>query len=114
MINGRLTMRAPVERNAATGKDAWGNPVAADFQSIGTVALFAWSGGSREVKDGAKNAEIEDLRALFALGADIQPGDEMVNITDRTGIELIPGRLRIIGPVQRKHTHLEAALRKVK
>lgn len=113
MINGRLTMRAPVERNAATGKDAWGNPVAADFQAIGTLALFAWSGGSREVRDGAKNAEIEDLRAFFALGADIRAGDELVNITDRAGAVLIPGRLRIEGPVQRKHTHLEAALRKV-
>lgn len=113
MINGRLTMRAPVERNAATGKDAWGNPVAADFQPIGTLALFAWSGSSREVRDGAKNAEIEDLRALFALNADIRAGDELVNITNRAGTVLIPGRLRIEGPVQRKHTHLEAALRKV-
>lgn len=113
MISGRLTMRAPVERDMATGKDAWGNPVAPNWQPVATVALFAWSGSAREVKDGSKTAEIEDLRALFALKADVRAGDELVNITDRSGAVLIPGRLRIEGPVQRKHTHVEAALRKV-
>lgn len=113
MISGRLTMRAPVERNMATGKDGWNNPVAPDWQGIGPVSLFAWSNGSREVVDGTKTVEIEDLRALFALDADLRPGDELVQVTNRRGVVTVPGRLRIEGPVQRKHTHLEAALRRV-
>jgi hypothetical protein len=66
------------------------NPAAPNWQAVGTVTLFAWSGSAREVKDGTKNAEIEDLRALFALAADVRPGDELVNITDRRGTEIIP------------------------
>lgn len=113
MIAGRLTMRAAIERNTATGTDAWNNPVAETFAPLATIPCFAWSQTAREIRDGDKLARAEDLRAMFALGADVRGDDEISAITDRRGTVLIPGRLRIEGPVQRKHTHLEAALQRI-
>lgn len=114
MIAGRLTMRAAVERNQATGTDSWNNPVPADFQSIGDpLPCFVWSKDTNKVADGGKVVLIEDMRAMFALGADIQANDEIASVTDRKGTEIIPGRLKVEGEVQRKHTHLECALERV-
>ncbi|RVQ76119.1 hypothetical protein [Sinorhizobium medicae] len=113
MIAGRLTMRALVERNRATGKDPWNNPVAPDFQPLATLKCFVWSNASREIVDGDTTAMVEDMRALFPLSADIREDDEISAVTDRGGATIIPGRLRVEGPVQRKHTHLEAALKRV-
>ncbi|WPJ68012.1 head-to-tail stopper [Sinorhizobium phage StopSmel] len=113
MIAGRLTMRALVERNHAMGKDGWGNPVAPSFQPLSTLKCFVWSNTSREVVDGDKTAMVEDMRAFFALSADIREYDEISAVTDAKGATIIAGRLRVEGPVQRKHTHLEAALKRI-
>lgn len=113
MIAGRLTMRALVERNQAIGKDGWGNPVAPSFQPLATSKCFVWSNTSREIIDGDKTAMVEDMRSLFALSADIRENDEISAVTDANGTVIIPGRLRVEGPVQRKHTHLEAALKRI-
>lgn len=114
MISGRLTMRAAIERDTATAKDAWGNPVEPIFASTGDpLPCFVWSISARQVMDGGKTAEIENLRAMFALNADVQPGDEIAQVTDRRGTVLLPGRLRVEAPVQRKHSHLEAGLRRI-
>jgi hypothetical protein len=115
MIAGRLTMRAAIQRNYAPGSDAWGAPVEAVFIPIAAapVACFVWSTSASQVEDGQKTAEIEAFRALFALGADVQPGDEIAAVTDRAGNVILPGRLRVEPPVQRKHTHLEATLRRI-
>ncbi len=113
MIAGRFTMRAVVERNGATGKDPWGGAVAPAFSAIGTIRCFAWSNQSREIVDGDKSAMLEDLRLMAPLGSDLTEDDELVAITDRLGNVLIPGRLKVDGPVQRKHTHVEAALKRL-
>lgn len=114
MIAGRLTMRALLERDQATTKDTWGQPTEADFQAVGNpLPCFLWSNSAKEIEDGQKIAEIEQLRAMFALGADVQAADEISSVTDRQGAEIIPGRLKVMGPVQRKHTHLEADLRRI-
>lgn len=107
-------MRAALERNGAVGSDAWGTPVAAAFASTGEpLPCFIWSTAATETVDGTKTTETEDFRALFALGADVKPGDEVASVTNRKGTEIIAGRLRVEGPVQRKHTHLEANLRRI-
>ncbi|MFZ5747898.1 MAG: hypothetical protein ACOY45_09620 [Pseudomonadota bacterium] len=106
-------MRALVERNQATEKDAWGNPVAPDFQPVGAIPCFAWSTAASKVEDGRKTALIGDYRALFALGADIADGDEISAITDRRGTTIVAGRLRFLGPIEPVHTHLEAALERI-
>ncbi|WP_048648953.1 hypothetical protein [Nitratireductor soli] len=113
MIAGRLTMRALVERNVAAGQDGWGQPVAPDFQPLGTLRCFIWSNASREIVDGDKTAMVEDVRGLFALGADLTEDDEISAVTDAHGAVIVPGRLRVEGPVQHKHNHLEAALKRI-
>jgi hypothetical protein len=116
MIGGRLNMLAAVERNQATAQKIrlGAGPVAPDFQSIGDpLPCFAWSNDSREFQDGEKSAQLEDARAMFALGADLQEDDEIASITDRAGNVTIAGRLQVMGPVQFKHNHLEAALRRI-
>lgn len=113
MIGQRLTMRAAIERSTAAGTDAWNNPVAELFAPLATLPCFVWSNTAREIKDGDKLARVEDLRAMFALGADLRAEDEISAVTDRRGAVIIAGRLRIEGPPQRKHTHLEAALKRI-
>lgn len=114
MISGRLTMRAEVQRNTASGSDAWNNPVEPVFTALhAALPCFAWSDQSRELTDGGKTAMIEDMRAMFALDADIAEDDEIVAISDRQDNVIIPGRLKVEGRVQRKHTHLEAALQRI-
>lgn len=113
MIAQRLTMRAAVERAPAAGEDAWGQPAAAAFAPVGTLACFVWTPQARELRDGDKTAELLTLRGLFALAADLREGDEIAQVTSRAGVVLVPGRLRVEGPVQFKHTHLEATLKRV-
>lgn len=114
MISGRLTHLARIERDTATGEDSWGNPLPPVFTVLhNALACFVWSRASRELVDGSKTAMIEDLRAMFPLGADVAEGDELVEVTDRAGQVIIAGRLKIEGPVQFKHNHLEAALQRI-
>jgi hypothetical protein len=114
VIAGRLIHRARVERNTATGKDAWGGPNAPAFTVLhNALECFVYSQSSREVIDGTKTANVEDLRIMVALGADFQAGDEITAVSDRLGTVIIPGRLQVEGPVQFKHNHHEAALQRI-
>ena len=113
MIGGRLTMRAFVKRNTETGTDPRGLPLPPVWEDHATLPCFVWSNASREAVDGDKTAMIEDTRGLFGLGADITDGDRISAVTDRLGNVLVRGPLEVDGPVQRKHTHLEAALKRV-
>jgi hypothetical protein len=113
MIAGRLTMRARVERSTAAGNDSWGGPAAPAFTVLhNALPCFVFSNTSRELVDGAKTAMIEDLRVMVARNADLAEGDEIVSLSDRRGI-IIPGRLKVEGPVQFKHNHREAALQRI-
>lgn len=114
MIAGRLTHRARVERNTATGTDSWGGAAAPAFTVLhNALACFVYSKSGRELQDGAKTAQIEGLRVMVALDADLAEGDEITAVFDRLGRELVPGRLKVEGPVQFKHTHREAALQRI-
>lgn len=114
MIGGRLTHRATVERNQATGEDSWGGPAAPQFVLIQQdMPCFVYSKSSRELADGAKTALIEDLRIMIGLHADLRPGDEIFSVTDRMGNIVVDGRLKVEGPVQYKHNHREASLQRI-
>jgi hypothetical protein len=114
MSRARMTMRAEIERDTATGTDAHGHPVAPVFAPTGDpVPCFVWSTASRQAVGAGRVALIEDIRAMFPVGADIRAGDEIARVTDRLGTVLVNGRLRVDGEPQRKHRHLEAALERV-
>jgi hypothetical protein len=106
-------MRAEIERGVSTGKDAWGQPVAAVFEPLCVLPCFAWTPSAREIKDGNKVAAIEDVRMLLPLSGEIDENDEVSQITNKGGDVLFAGRFRVEGPVQFKHTHREAALVRV-
>lgn len=111
MIARRFTMRAHVERNVATGKDAWNSPAAPDFQPLAVLPCFAWvPKAGADLVDGTKVAAKQDVRMMFALGADVLAGDQIAQITDRRGTVLLRGRLRIEGEIDFKHNHHEVAL----
>ncbi|MFQ5775860.1 MAG: hypothetical protein ACE5GS_15160 [Kiloniellaceae bacterium] len=105
-------MRADVERNTATGTDAYGHPVAPVFAAVATIPCWVYSRTRREVANGVKTALVEDLRALFARDADVRERDEIARVADRQGNELLAGRLRIEA-LQRKPGHIEAVLERV-
>lgn len=111
-IRGAVVDGAPL--GDAPTVDDWSNALPPVFQPVGApVACFIYSKTARELVDDTKTARIEDVRGLFSLRADIMEGDEITNITDRRGVVLIPGRLKVEGPVQHKHTHREAALQRI-
>lgn len=109
---GKMTMRAIVERDTATGVDDFGQPVKPDFTPLATVPCWAWSSTDRLVVDGDKSALIESFSAMFPKEADVKEGDEIVNITNRRNVILFPGRFQI-ETIQFKHDHLEADLEAV-
>ena len=109
----KMTMRALVERDTATGVDDFGHPVKPAFTVHGTFPCWAWSRQRRDVIDGSKSALVEDFRMLIPITADVLPGDEISSITNRRGVELFAGRVKI-ETVQQKHDHQEAGLEAVK
>ncbi len=105
----QMKMRAVVERDTSSGEDNFGHPVKPDFTAHGIFPCWAWSNTDREVVDGDKSALVEDFRAMFPRRADVQAGDEIVNITDRRGAVLFAGRFQI-ETMSFAHDHLEAGL----
>lgn len=108
-------MRAALERDTASGSDAYNAPLAPSFTAVGTLACFVWSPARRDriIADGEKSAVVEDMRAMFPRSTDIRQGDEIASVSDRRGNEIIGGRLRVDAPPVAKHRHLEVALTRV-
>lgn len=113
MIGVRLIMHAAITRDVAIGKDKWGQPVPPDYQPLAVARCFAWSPAAKDVIDGDKVAATQDVRVMFAIGTDVNEDDVVSQIADHQGNILFAGPLRIDGPVQYKHNHLEAALVRV-
>ena len=105
-------MRADLERNTEQDTDDYGHPATPDFSVIGRIATWVYSKARREITDGDKSTVVEDVRAFFAVGADVQQGDEISNIRDRLGQIVMAGRYRI-ETIQRKRRHQQAELLKV-
>jgi len=80
------------------------NVLAAERQEIGTLL---------ERRGGNIDAMIEDLRAMFSTGAGVTEGDVITAVSDRAGNVIIPGRLKVEGKPQFKHTHIEVALQRI-
>ena len=113
MPRQRMTMRALVERNTEAGIGPDNLPLPPVFAPVATVPCWVWSKASRQLSDGDKLTVIEDMRALFPAGANVAEGDEISSVTDRQGVEILPGRVRI-DTLARKPRHLEAMLQQVR
>lgn len=112
MIGRRLTMCAHVERNAAGGKDSWGQPVAPDYQPHAVVPCFAWAPKAGvDLVDGKKVAIRQDVRMMIALGVELRTDDRVAQVTNAQGDKVhFAGPLRIEGAAEFKHNHQEVAL----
>ena len=111
-MSGAMTHRAAVERNSASGTDDWNNPVPPTFAPLVTLSCRAFSKTRKEVRDDGKEVLIEDIRALFPDGADIQTGDRISSIKDRRGGVVFSGPLAVQPVIRRgqNNRHLEVML----
>lgn len=109
---GRMTYRAAIERDSASGTDKFKQKVAPIFAPLATVQCWAWSTTRREQIGTEKNAVLEDLRMIVPLNTDITENDRIASIKDRRDRVKFGGPLRIEAVVRRV-THLEVVLDKV-
>lgn len=107
-----MTMRAIVERNAAVARDAYGGPVAPDWQEHATLPCLAHSVSKERHEDGQKGALQQSYRCAFQRDADLTEADRVAEIQDRLGAVIFAGPLKIL-VLQRRRRHLEAKLERV-
>ncbi|MDA2936832.1 hypothetical protein MYX75_01030 [Acidobacteria bacterium AH-259-A15] len=107
-----MTHRADLERDTASGADAWGNAPIPTFTALATVKCFTWSRTRRERIDEDKTVVIEDMRTIMPLGTDVTEKDRIASIKDRAGTTIFSGPLGIAA-VQKHRTHLELTLDRI-
>ena len=109
----RMTMRAvlQVDDNAGT-VDELNQPVAPDWETDRNIPCYAWTQMKKQVIDGNKLAIVEDFRAMVPRGTAIADEDRLLNITDRQGVEIFAGPIRIEAMQVRKD-HLELILKTI-
>lgn len=108
----QMRHRAVIERDAGGADTDWNTAPAPSWATLATVKCFVWSKTRRERVDDEKTAVIEDLRCIVPLSTDVTERDRLASVTDRQGVTILSGPLRIEG-VQRVHTHLELTLERV-
>ncbi|MGH7393633.1 MAG: hypothetical protein ACREM3_29890 [Candidatus Rokuibacteriota bacterium] len=114
----RMTRRAVIERDVATGSNPYGNAPTPNWQPLAApVPCYVWSRVRRAVVSNNAPGQpgvvlVEDLRALFPAGADVQEGDQVTNVTDRLGNIVWPGPI-LIEALQPRPDHVEAQLRRI-
>ena len=113
-VRSRMTQRAVVQRDTAVGEDDYGQPTAPNYQTHGTFPCWLYSSSRTEIVDGRKTTVVDDsLSLLFPLGTDVRRGDQITQITDRNGNELVPGLMRLTTNPKYVRDHLEVQCEKV-
>ena len=109
----RMTMRATVQRDSATGSDGWGQPNAVSWAAhLPSLACWYWTKDEREVIDGVKTAILANHTMMVPLGTDITEDDRVTAIKDRLAGNLISNAMRVHA-VFRRRTYLHVALEEV-
>lgn len=109
----RMTHRALVERNSATGADSDGYPNTPSWTThIAALPCYFWSQYKTEAIDESKAAVVEATRMAVPSGTDINQRDRVRDIKDRTGAVYAAGVFVIEG-IQERATHREISLRSV-
>ncbi len=89
----RMTMRAMVERNTA-GDGSWGTP-GVDFTQVGEIDCRVFSKNIKDVDDSGKSAVVRVPFAHVPVAADVEQGDQLVNVSDRLGVVQFAGPLGV-------------------
>ena len=105
-----MTMRATVQKDAATARDAYGGKLPADWQPKATVPCFAWSKVREEQIDAERSVVMQHARMMLPLDAAVVETDRVLEVRDRIGALLFAGPFDIRG-LERRVTHVEASLR---
>jgi hypothetical protein len=111
MRGPRLTMRAVVERNMATGLDEYNHPLPPSWELFKTIPCFAWSVSEQFVQDVGKTAILEVIRMMVDLDSGIEEHDRVTAIYDR-GRNVYPYEMEV-QTRQYKHSHYECVLEKI-
>lgn len=92
-----MTMRARVERPGKRSDTSWGTTPKPTFEEQGEIACRVWSRTRRmpDVTDSSKTAIVEDLRAHVPRDADVEEGDQLVDVRNRLGVVLYDGPLAV-------------------
>lgn len=111
----KMTMRAQLQRDGATGTNPWGDkniPAFADIPGGGVLtSCFAWvSKVPGDVSDEDRDLFVEFKRMTVALGTDVKVRDRVLKIEDRRAQTIFAGPL-FIESVERRADHLELTLR---
>ncbi len=110
---GAMIQRATIQRDTATSTDDWGGSVAPTFTDhLISVPCRAWFQAGREVIDGDKTAVVEDRRIIFPKDTDVTEADRVTSVTNRKGIEILPGPM-VIESVGLRQDHIIALVTEV-
>lgn len=112
IARSKMVLRATVERNTASGADAYGGDPVPAWGAHLTLACWVYNDSKRLVVDGDKDATIEGLKIMYPLGSDITEADRITVIKDRNSVTLYSANYEINNPV-RVHTHMRAELKVV-
>lgn len=111
-----MTHRATVQRDTtltAGRTDGWNQPAEPDWQPhLLDCPCRVWFTPGDEIMDGEKIANVDRLTAIFPTGTDIKPTDRLAEVSDRLGVELFPGPIRIL-TVGRRAGHIAVTLEAV-
>lgn len=97
----RMTMRARVERDMASGTDPYGNPLPPDWQVLhDSLPCYLWTTAER-VLAGEVSAILSDHRMMVPRSTDIAVGDRVTRVSDRQGNALLERPMAVAGVLSR-------------
>jgi len=108
-IATRMTMRASIVRRLATERDPYGGAVPADVRQTHSLPCYLQPRRESTLSGDGKIIAAEVFTMWAPQHADLANEDLVLDITDRAGRVLFPGRHRVVSLVRRE-THLELLL----
>lgn len=116
MRQARLQMRMRVQhqRPISEGVDAYGQPLPEKLATVTmSVPCFAWFQQERgERQNNESYASIGQIRMIMPYGTDVRESDVFPTITDRRGLLVFDGPMRVVS-VARRPDHVAVMCRVV-
>lgn len=106
-------MRATVQRDTVTGRDAFGLENAPSFTAhLASLPCWVWTKTERESSDGNSTTVVAAHKMMVPLGTDIIEEDQVTAIKNRRAASIIENPMRIRAVIRRR-THIECWLQEV-
>ena len=101
-IRSSMIHRMIVKRDVNEGAGSFGGSMKPSYQFNGTFAVLAVPKDIKQVVDGNKLVVIPVLMILVAASWDIRESDRIESITDRKGVEIFAGPMKILSVGQKR------------